>query len=211
MVFVIRCRHKAVTLKIAQIGFNSHVIRARSIELYFSLSTAFEHGNIEKLLHPTDTEGRKCGVDSHVINKKFLLFFDLSQCIKITPETYRSCPTTQVCVERCPTTNFYYDNSKNRVSLNELKRQLICKIDVNLDSVRSIDQVDALVQHEKCARWYLNSTSILRRCMPVKVWDEFLNATITDPELRKASEFVGNVANLENIFKKVYQDFKATK
>ncbi|XP_001602653.1 CTL-like protein 2 isoform X1 [Nasonia vitripennis] len=171
---------------------------------------ALKHGNMEKLLHPSDTEGRKCGIDSAVKDKKYLIFFDLSKCARISTE-YRSCPTTQVCVEKCPDRNFLYNNARETLPLAELKRQLICKIDVKLNEIYRLDQIDMLVKAEKCASWYLESTSIVGRCFPKGIWPEFVNSTITVPDLQHAEAFVKAVANIEDVLKKVYQDIKETK
>lgn len=165
---------------------------------------------MEKLLHPSDTEGRKCGIDSAVKDKKYLIFFDLSKCARISTE-YRSCPTTQVCVEKCPDKNFLYNIARENLGFNELKNQLICKTDVKLNEIYRLDQIDMLVKAEKCANWYLESTSIVGRCFPKRIWPEFVNSTITDPDLQHAEKFVKAVAQIEDVLKKVYQDIKETK
>ncbi|XP_011506573.1 PREDICTED: CTL-like protein 2 isoform X2 [Ceratosolen solmsi marchali] len=170
---------------------------------------ALKNGNIEKLIHPSDSEGRKCGIDSQVKDKPYLIFFDLTKCARISPE-YRTCPTTQVCVKECPQKNFLYDDIKN-IGINQLKSQLICKTDVKLDKVTRLQEIKILVNHEKCARWYLESTSIFRRCFPKKVWNEFVNATITQPQLKNAKEVVVAVASIEDVLQKVYQDINVTK
>lgn len=114
-------------------------------------------------------------------------------------------------MERCPTTNFYFDDAAENKGLEALKRELICKVDVKLDRITRLEQIRKLVDQEKCARWYLNSTSLFRRCLPYKVWDGFLDKTITDPELRQARKLVGKVDEIEDFLKKAYQDFKTTK
>lgn len=53
------------------------------------------HGNIEKLLAPIDTFGARCGLDSSVKDKPYLVFFDISKCL--SPGTpIVGCPTPQV-------------------------------------------------------------------------------------------------------------------
>ncbi|CAH1402978.1 unnamed protein product [Nezara viridula] len=41
---------------------------------------ALKKGNPEKILRPTDSSGRKCGLDSEVIDRPYLFFFDLTKC-----------------------------------------------------------------------------------------------------------------------------------
>ncbi|XP_014210998.1 CTL-like protein 2 [Copidosoma floridanum] len=169
---------------------------------------AFKNGRIEKLFHPSDSEGRKCGIDSQVKNKPYLLFFDLTKCAKISPKD-RICPTTQVCVSQCPQKNFLFNAGMTDV--NRLKKDLICKIDVKLDKINRLDEIKMLIDHEKCARWYLESTSIIGRCFPNKVWDEFVNATITDEALASAKEVVKAVAEVEQFLKKAFESAKENK
>lgn len=52
------------------------------------------HGNIQKLLAPIDSRGARCGMDSDVADKPYLVFFDLSKCL--SPGTpIVGCPTPQ--------------------------------------------------------------------------------------------------------------------
>lgn len=61
----------------------------------FIAQYAIRNGDLNKLLVPTDSFNRKCGMDSGVLNKKNLFFFDLNQCIDpLVPIT--GCDTPQV-------------------------------------------------------------------------------------------------------------------
>lgn len=59
------------------------------------------NGNVEQLLVPKDSRGRKCGHEVDTKDKPNLLFFDLTKCIgpKVLLE---GCKTPQVCP------HFYY-------------------------------------------------------------------------------------------------------
>lgn len=108
---------------------------------------------------PTDTEGRKCGVDSEVVHKPYLVFFNLEKCIDPSVPLY-GCKTPQVCVERCPTSSFVYVPQQcSAGSFYQIKSQLICKMDVNKDRIQTCDDITALVDQDQCARWYLKSES----------------------------------------------------
>lgn len=55
---------------------------------------ALRNGDLDRLLVPTDSNGRKCGVDNEVVNKPFLVFFNLERCID--PQTpITGCRTPQ--------------------------------------------------------------------------------------------------------------------
>ncbi|EDS26040.1 ctl2 [Culex quinquefasciatus] len=55
---------------------------------------ALHHGDLDRLLVPTDSKGLKCGVDSEVQDKPYLFFFDISECAKYDVPLY-GCKTPQ--------------------------------------------------------------------------------------------------------------------
>jgi solute carrier family 44 (choline transporter-like protein), member 2/4/5 len=128
---------------------------------YFNLMknifSAYTNGNLDRLLVPIDSQGQRCGSDSVVRNKPYLLFFDLSKCADpLVP--LNGCPTSQVCVEQCPTEDFYYDKSScNAGTFNAIKAKLICKGDKGI--IQNCAQLDDSIETEYCARWYMKSES----------------------------------------------------
>lgn len=126
---------------------------------FHSWNAALKNGDLDRLLVPTDSMGRKCGVDNEVLHKPYLLFFNLENCID--PKTPISgCPTPQVCVEQCPRESFVYRNGDcSSGNFEQIKTKLICSMDIDRVAIQSCTQIDELVQKEKCARWYLPSQS----------------------------------------------------
>lgn len=63
-----------------------------------------------------------------------------------------------MCVEKCPDTDFaasyYLTGSKD---LNQLKKQLICKYEVDLSKINSHAAVKDLIDKNECAAWYIHS------------------------------------------------------
>lgn len=107
---------------------------------------------------PTDSEGRKCGVDNGVVNEKYLLFFNLEKCIDPTVPLF-GCKTTQVCVRECPSTSFTFDKYQcNQSTLPTIREKLICKKGIDKFSLRECVDVEDHVSKGLCARWYLPST-----------------------------------------------------
>jgi solute carrier family 44 (choline transporter-like protein), member 2/4/5 len=105
---------------------------------------------------PRDTDGYQCGQDSEVIDRKFLMFFDLAKCADpLVP--LNGCPTPQTCVSECPQNNFVHDKSTCQKSLNDYKKHLICKRNVNVANIANCDEVEKLIDSEQCAKWYLRS------------------------------------------------------
>uniref|UniRef100_A0A336K006 CSON001358 protein n=1 Tax=Culicoides sonorensis TaxID=179676 RepID=A0A336K006_CULSO len=121
---------------------------------------AYQHGDLNRLLVPSDSSGLRCGVDSEVLDRPYLVFFDLGKCADPkVPLT--GCPTPQVCVEKCPTEKFVWDVTQCNTFNNfeSFKAGLICDIKVNKNNIKNCKQIDELVEAERCAKWYLNSQS----------------------------------------------------
>lgn len=154
---------------------------------------------------PTDSEGRKCGIDSDVENMPYLVFFDLTKCISVST----SCNTPQVCRENCPKENFIY--SSQSLTIEEMKAKLICTMDVNLTLIETWNEIDNLVSNEKCARWYLNSNSITGRCLPLKPLEGFVNTTINENNLNLAKKAIAVLAEIERVLRNISDDLEKTK
>lgn len=120
---------------------------------------AYRHGDINRILVPTDSQGLMCGVDSEVLHKPFLMFFDLEKCIDpLVP--INGCPTPQVCVSECPTKTFVFEpTSCSQSQVQTLKQDLVCTRDVKMDAITTCDDIEKLVVGNMCARWYLKSDS----------------------------------------------------
>lgn len=115
---------------------------------------AFLKGNPNVLLVPKDSQGARCGLDSHVLDKPYLFFFDLTKCLQPIPFT--GCKTNQVCVRKCPDKAFLYDAATTDIN------SLICEAGVN----PSRYDAQRLVSEGKCAKWYLSSEPVQKRCLP---------------------------------------------
>lgn len=110
---------------------------------------------------PSDSYGLRCGVDSEVLDKPYLVFFDLSKCADPrVPLT--GCNTPQVCVSNCPNQTFIYDTTDKCTpgTLSQIRDKLICDIHVHKErDVQSCRDVERLINDRKCARWYLKGES----------------------------------------------------
>lgn len=123
------------------------------------LNLAIQHGDLNRLMVPTDSAGRKCGVDNGVIDKPFLLFFNLEKCIDARVPLF-GCKTPQVCVEKCPTESFVFSNYQCREEMvGTIRNQLICQMGVRKEEIRSCADIENKINKDECARWYLPSNS----------------------------------------------------
>lgn len=123
----------------------------------FCLKTAIKRGDLERLLVPADSKGRKCGVDNDVIEQPFLLFFNLEKCIDATVPLF-GCKTPQVCVKECPSTTFIFNSgqcTENNVPV--IREKLICQMGVNKFDIKSCADIDKRIVDGDCAKWYLPS------------------------------------------------------
>ncbi|CRK97987.1 CLUMA_CG011358, isoform B [Clunio marinus] len=125
---------------------------------------AQREGDLNRLLVPRDSEGKQCGEDSEVLDKKFLLFFDLAKCADpLVP--LNGCPTTQTCVKQCPTTNFVHSKQACQQNFQTYKEKLICTRNVAMKDIRNCDDVEKWIEKEQCAKWYLKSEPFFNLCL----------------------------------------------
>lgn len=135
---------------------------------------AFKYGDPVKLSIPADTEGRMCGFDDEVRSKPYLFFFDLAKCAR-SDVLIHGCPTPQICVKECPTEHFAfaaYDKA-------DWQSKMICKDDVPVSTL-SRDKAKEMINDNKCAAYYLQSTPVYGRCIP----------TLIDPESKSLQELL---------------------
>ncbi|XP_042214681.1 choline transporter-like 2 isoform X3 [Homarus americanus] len=175
-------------------------------------------GDPSRLLNPTDSMGRVCG-RGELQNKSVLLFFDLTRCA--SPKVIATgCRTTQVCVEKCPTTNWFYDPLSNEEE--NMRKDLICQD--GIDPMDTSFGVLDLIKEEKCAYYYVESKAIGHRCIPTDI-AQHTNSIIkaikaaygldtNDFEilevLFKAMKNVMRLAVFQKVAEGVFQDVKTT-
>lgn len=144
--------------------------QASLLQMIFS---AITNGDPNILLVPKDSQGARCGLDSHVKGKQYLFFFDLTKCFgpnvlftgcntpQVMSENHVTSSyntiivwlVTQVCVEKCPTELFA---AREGSPIN--REDLICTYDTDTSSLTPAQLLE-LTKSGKCASWYLPSTS----------------------------------------------------
>ncbi|XP_077202242.1 choline transporter-like protein 2 isoform X6 [Paroedura picta] len=64
---------------------------------------AWTQGDPRKVIYPTDSRGQFCGQKGTPNeNKPFLFYFNIMKCASPSVLLEFQCPTTQICVEKCP-------------------------------------------------------------------------------------------------------------
>ncbi|XP_075161279.1 choline transporter-like 2 [Haematobia irritans] len=126
---------------------------------------ALTNGDLDRVLIPTDSNNRKCGLDSGVNGKKYLFFFDLLKCVDaMTPLT--GCETKQVCVEKCPEQTFYWQGNELAEDLENAKKLLICDDAVDKSLFKKADDISEAIKNGRCSGSYFESKPIFNRCVP---------------------------------------------
>ncbi|XP_067662582.1 choline transporter-like protein 2 [Haliotis asinina] len=120
---------------------------------------AYAFGNPNALLYPQNSNGETCGFGNQK-GKPYLFFFDLVQCARVGPGVVvNGCPTPQVCVSKCPDTNYVFLQS----AFGD-KNDLICKDGIDKTKIQDINK--AIIDQD-CAPYYLKSRAVVLRCLPV--------------------------------------------
>ncbi|XP_030369732.1 CTL-like protein 2 [Scaptodrosophila lebanonensis] len=125
---------------------------------------AYRHGDLNSLMVPTDMFNQKCGIDSGVLSKNNLFFFDLEKCIDpLVPLT--GCDTPQVCIESCPIEDFDWNTMRYKYSLEDLRNRMICLNDNIKNSLWTIQDMQNAISRNECVARYTKSRAFLNRCM----------------------------------------------
>uniref|UniRef100_A0AAV2KKQ9 Choline transporter-like protein n=1 Tax=Knipowitschia caucasica TaxID=637954 RepID=A0AAV2KKQ9_KNICA len=117
-----------------------------AIAAYFAVGIlAWSQGDPRKVIYATDSRGQFCGhAGTPLENKPYLFYFNIMKCASPMVLLEFQCPTTQLCVEKCPEkfmtlvkayhspTSFdYYKNFckegvNNKMGVPEILRQGLC-------------------------------------------------------------------------------------
>ncbi|XP_050973367.1 choline transporter-like protein 5-B isoform X1 [Labeo rohita] len=134
---------------------------------YIVLGTvAWMHGDPRKVVYPTDSYGQFCGQQGTPnANKAILFYFNILQCANPTVLINLQCPTTQLCVSKCPDRfatyiDMQYNYRRNK-SYWEYYKQF-CKPGFN-NPDKSVSQV---LRDEDCPSMIVPSRPFLQRCFP---------------------------------------------
>ncbi|XP_075226187.1 choline transporter-like 2 [Lycorma delicatula] len=178
---------------------------------------AYLNGDPNKLIVPADSEGRRCGQDSGVSGKPYLLFFDLTQCA--TPNVlFDGCATTQLCVEKCPDTEwtaYVYINEMKPFDASEVQNKLICKTrDIAL-TVTDVEKLKVVINNGQCAPWYLPSNEVYGRCLPsldeIKKEQSLLDISQTSvDQIMFSTDAVQKLSTINEVFERVVEDLMNT-
>ncbi|XP_069551132.1 choline transporter-like protein 5-B isoform X1 [Brachyistius frenatus] len=138
------------------------VIFVIAILSYIALGTvAWIHGDPRKVVYPTDSHGQFCGQqNTHNVNKAILFYFNMLKCASPAVLINLQCPTTQLCVSKCPDRFATLLDAKNTKNWEYYKQ--FCKPGFEIGS-KSIAEV---IRDEDCPSMIVPSRPFLQRCFP---------------------------------------------
>jgi len=146
---------------------------------------AFQEGDVNKLIHPTDSKGQICGGNGTLKDRPKLLFFDITECLNPAVITL-GCPTPQICVKECP--------KKTSVSQNDIKP--FCSSD------------------DECPKYVLKSKHYLGRCIPDVGGSSDDNKTVEgvpdQKQIKDANRRIMIFMSARNFFENAITDVKET-
>ncbi|XP_031755703.1 choline transporter-like protein 5 isoform X3 [Xenopus tropicalis] len=126
---------------------------------------AWIHGDPRKIIYPTDSYGQFCGQKGTPNeNKTILMYFNILRCASPVVLINLQCPTTQLCVSKCPDRfATYLDMQANRFNNSywEYYKQF-CK--PGFDKPRK--SITEVLRDEDCPSMIIPSRPFLQRCFP---------------------------------------------
>ncbi|XP_069863404.1 choline transporter-like protein 5 isoform X2 [Dipodomys merriami] len=183
---------------------------------------AWVHGDPRRVAYPTDSQGHFCGQKGTPNEKKPILFyFNLFRCASPAIMVNLQCPTTQVCVSKCPEKFLTYLEmqllSKTDKSYWEYYRQF-CK--PTAQPAKSLTEV---LLNGDCPTAVFPSRPFLHRCFPdfstrngtLTVGSRILfedgsGKTRNAVELREAANGINKILDARTVAMKVFEDYATT-
>ncbi|XP_029285299.1 choline transporter-like protein 5-B isoform X3 [Cottoperca gobio] len=183
---------------------------------YIALGTmAWIHGDPRKVVYPTDSHGQFCGhQNTSNANKTKLFYFNMLKCANPAVLINLQCPTTQLCVSKCPDRFATLLDAWNTNKWEYYKQ--FCKPGFQISS-KSVAEV---IRDEDCPSMIVPSRPFLQRCFP-----DFLtrNGTLTVAnqnifkdgdnnnrsvnDLKDAAKGIANLLNANEVGMKVFEDY----
>ncbi|XP_054996377.1 choline transporter-like protein 5 isoform X2 [Sorex araneus] len=184
---------------------------------------AWEHGDPRRVAYPTDSNGHFCGLKGTPNeNKSILFYFNLFSCTHPAVLINLRCPTTQICVSKCPNkfftyTEIQYKYPKDKEYWTYYKQ--FCKSNISEPS-KTLSQI---LVDDDCPTAIFPSKPFLQRCFPdfsnengtltignhTKIQDG--NGTSRNAlELRTAANHVNKILEARAIAVKVFEDYAIT-
>ncbi|XP_008297699.1 choline transporter-like protein 5-B [Stegastes partitus] len=183
---------------------------------YIALGTvAWIHGDPRKVVYPTDSHGQFCGQqDTPNANKAILFYFNMLKCANPAVLINLQCPTTQLCVSKCPDRFATLLDARNTKNWEYYKQ--FCKPGFEIGS-KSTGEV---IRDEDCPSMIVPSRPFLQRCFPDFIRRDGIltvaNQTIFKDgdnnkrsvnDLKDAAIGIASLLNAKEVGMKIFEDY----
>uniref|UniRef100_A0A672YDD1 Choline transporter-like protein 2 n=1 Tax=Sphaeramia orbicularis TaxID=375764 RepID=A0A672YDD1_9TELE len=131
---------------------------------YFAVGIlAWSQGDPRKVIYPTDSRGQFCGQAGTPMEKKpFLFYFNILKCASPLVLLEFQCPTTQLCVEKCPDKHLTLVQAKISNKDDQEYYRQYCKDGVDFNKLSPPE----LLKEGLCPAMLMQSKAFTRRCLP---------------------------------------------
>ncbi|GAB5575189.1 choline transporter-like protein 5 isoform X5 [Prionailurus iriomotensis] len=184
---------------------------------------AWVHGDPRRVAYPTDSKGHFCGQKGTPNeNKTILFYFNLFSCTSPSVVINLQCPTTQICVSKCPEKfltymeiQFTYRTNKNYWTYYSQ----FCK-STFVKPAKTLTQV---LLDDDCPIAIFPSKPFLQRCFPdfstkngtltvgnKTTFEDGSGKTRNAIELRAAANRVNKILDARTIGMKIFEDYATT-
>lgn len=186
---------------------------------YIALGTvAWSFGDPRKVVYPTDSRGQFCGQKgTSNSNKAVLFYFNILKCANPAVLINLQCPTTQLCVSKCPDRFARFLDSQSAANWEYYKQ--FCKPDFVLGSKPNSE----VIRDEDCPSMIVPSKPFLQRCFPVfntsngivtianrTVFIDGHNIKRNVSDLKDAAMGISNLLNAKQVVTKIFEDYANT-
>ncbi|XP_036427414.1 choline transporter-like protein 2 [Colossoma macropomum] len=167
---------------------------------------AWSQGDLRKVIHPTDSRGQFCGQKGTPLEKKPLLFYiNGLKCVSLTVLLEFQCPTTQICVEKCPERSLSLSNAKHKKDMQYYSQ--FCQEGVNTALPDT-----QLTKDEMCPGMIIRSEPIMHRCLLILQKTESgavvsVDNTTINVNLNATSKTSDIVVEARQVAMKIFEDY----
>ncbi|KAM9848797.1 choline transporter-like protein 5-B [Aulostomus maculatus] len=183
---------------------------------YIALGTvAWIHGDPRKVVYPTDSHGQFCGQQGTPnANKAILFYFNMLKCANPAVLINLQCPTTQLCVSKCPDRFATLLDAWN--TRNWEYYEQFCKPGFKIGS-KSVGDV---LRDEDCPAMIVPSRPFLQRCFPdfitkngtltvanQTIFKDGANNKRSVNDLKVAAKGISSLLNAKELGMRIFEDY----
>ncbi|KYO40299.1 choline transporter-like protein 2 isoform X2 [Alligator mississippiensis] len=181
---------------------------------------AWTHGDPRKVIYPTNSRGQFCGQQGTPNeNKPFLFYFNIMKCASPLVLLEFQCPTTQICVTKCPDRYLTYlkAQSSGTVSKSDLQYYKDFCVPEFTNLKKPMPEV---LRDGDCPAMITPSTPLARRCFPAfsvkkgvimvgnkTTFDDGVNHQRNVSELLEGAKKANVVLEARQLAMKIFEDY----